>query len=190
MKKTFLVVGMVILWAFVGAMVLMMIWSHPSILRTGPRRRPTDRGNLRNIGIALSMYRSVHEEPYPPGLHTLVEEGFLQGQESLVSPNDPDPPRIGPQGYPCSYEYPGPLPADVPPDFVVAYTRRGVLSEGRNVLFADGAVVYVPESDIARGETGRVSLQDAYNWLMERKEDLPEDADLDRIADFYGVPRP
>ncbi len=153
-------------------------------------RKATDRANLRRIGLALSMYKSVHEERYPPGLYALLEEGYIDLPEVLVSPGDPDPPRIGPQGYPCSYEYPGPLPLGMSPGTVVVYTRRGVFPGGRSVLFLDGGVRFVSESGIARGRTGRVSLQDSYNWLMERREQWPEDADHDRIADFYGMSRP
>ncbi len=176
--------------AYKGYAAVMAAMLMPALSRArGEAGRAADRANLRNIGLALAMYRSEHDEHYPPGLYALVEKGYLHSPENLVSPGDPDPPRIGPQGSPCSYEYPGSLPADVPWDAAVAYTRRGVFADGRHVLFADGNVIFVPESQIASGWTGLGSLQETYNWLMERREEWPEDADPDRIADFYGMPR-
>ncbi len=185
MRKTFRVVGVVILAALA---VLLAVMITPSLLE--PRRRSNDRSNLRMVGLGLVLYGSQHEGRFPPGLHTLAEEGHIDSPRRLVSPGDSNPPSIGPQGFPCSYEYPGPLPVRVHRGIAVAYTRRGVFPDGRNVLFADGSVRFVRESHFSRGWTGRVSLQDAYNWLMERKEYLPENADLDRIADFYGMSRP
>lgn len=177
--------------AYMGYTALMAAMLMPSLSRArSEAQKATGRSNLRNIGLAIAMYRSAHGR-FPATLDVLVEEGFLDSPEVLVAPADDNPPQTGANGYPCSYEYPGALPMEVPPSFVIAYTRSGVYRDGRNVLYADGAVQFVPESRMARGQGGRgMSFSDCHKWLLDRRDQLPEQADLERIAEFYNMTAP
>lgn len=177
--------------ACMGYSAVMAAMLMPSLSRArSEANKAAGRSNLRQIGLAITMYRSAHGR-YPATLGMLVEEGFLHSEDLLVAPGDDNPPQTEANGYPCSYKYAGALPKEVPPSLVIAYTRPGVYRDGRNLLYADNAVQFVPESRIARGHGGRgMSFSDCYQWLLDHKEDLPEQADLERIAKFYNMPAP
>ncbi len=125
-------------------------------------------GNLRQIGIAITMYRAEHDGQYPPSLEELVEDAYVPGPSVLVDAADANPQTpAGGQGHASSYEYAGPLPANAPPSFIVAYSRKGIHPGAREVLYVDGAVSLVSEQDLhTDGGARGYSMPQQYDWLM------------------------
>jgi len=104
----------------------------PAAFRPSEReghRLPQAAGNLKQIWLALEMYRQDHEEEYPPDLTTLVDEGHVTDPRVLASPRGP-----------YSFRYVRPR-IDTPAAEVLA-SELAPFDEGRWVLFIDGHVTW------------------------------------------------
>ena len=84
------------------------------------------------------MYRADNKDQFPPNLEVLVNDAYTNRTDAFVDPSDPNPVTMGERGLRYSYEYPGPLPKDVPSSFIILCSRKGLSPGGRNVLYADG----------------------------------------------------
>jgi len=149
-------------------------------------RKTVDRNNLRQIAVALAVHRQDHDDRYPDSLAALVDGGYLN-EPALVSPEDAAPRPIGDGRYRTSYEFVGALPPNVPFDVILAYTRAGVLEDGRNVLSVDGAVLWAAEWQLHRPGESRWSLHESYNAVVAAYGDaLTPEIDA-RLRRFYDI---
>jgi type II secretory pathway pseudopilin PulG len=149
-----------------------------------------DRANLHFIGMAIDAYRTAYDGQYPPTLAHLLEEGYLDSAEVLVSPADESPRTVN--GVRTSYVYIGtPLPENVPNDLPIAYTRPGVFDSRQNVLYPDLSVRKHGGTQAAiaaqiRDEAGDPVAESLNGSLTEeRKEELREF--LDGIPDTPSI---
>lgn len=174
--------------AYFGSTAIMAAMLMPALSRARmAARKAVGMSNLHNIGLGLMLYANAHGR-YPAGLEELVDEGCIDDPEVLVDPSDDNPRPIGEQGYLCSYEYPGALPTDLPPPFIIAYTRQGVHPGGRSVLYVDGAVSFVSEAELRRPDGGRgMSLAECYQWLVDNGGGELTDAQKAQFRRFYEV---
>jgi hypothetical protein len=151
-------------------------------------KKAVSRANLHNIGLGIAMHRAAHDDAYPPDLRALLTEGYLDDREMLLDPSDAKPVPVGGNGPPCSYEYIGQIPRGAPPDTIIAYTRKGIYPDGRNVLYEDVAVMWVPEADLhdPQGDP-RKSLRASYQALMDScGPDMAEEQKA-RLKVFFEV---
>jgi len=111
-----------------------------------------NRNNLNMIAKCCAVYLNEHGDNrwYPSGLAELVDKKIIP-KEVLVSPLDPDPPKL-PNGVPCSYvsvfdKYPDRVfQDDFPPNAVMAWDRKPFVPGKRSLLFFDSHVeVWVDE---------------------------------------------
>jgi hypothetical protein len=150
------------------------------------------RANLHNIGIALAMYRAVYRagnnDEYPPDLEPLLDKGFLKSPEVFVDPADKAPVQRGAAGFRYSYEYVGAVPAAVPGDVIIVYSRRGIYPDGRNVLCADAAVLWASEAELhnPNGDP-RTSLRASYEAVVTAFGDRLTEERRAALKKFYEV---
>ncbi len=146
-------------------------------------RRIRDRNNLNHIAKACAIYLNEHGDNrfYPTGLAELVDKKCIE-KELLVSPLDPDPPKLA-NGVPCSYasifdRYPDRVFLDdFPPNDIMAWNRRPFPQGGRNVLFFDSHVEFW--LDEAR-------FQEELKGLDEKVKKLTKE----RVPGKAGEPKP
>ncbi|MFW6188901.1 MAG: hypothetical protein ACOC7T_00575 [Planctomycetota bacterium] len=151
-------------------------------------QRAASASNLHNIGLGLAMYRQGHQGRFPSELEDLIEAGFLDTAEVFIDPTDQNPRVRGGRGLRYSYRYPGALPADVPPNMIVCYSRKGIYPEGRNVLYVDQRVEFVDESELTSpGGAQGMSLPECYRWLIEHHGEVLSDEQKARFKEFYEV---
>jgi len=120
--------------------------------------RIRDRNNLNQIAKACAVYLNEHGDNrfYPTGLAELVDRKCIEKQ-FLVSPLDPDPPKLA-NGVPCSYvsifdRYPDRVfRDDFPPNEILAWVRKPFTQGGRNVLFFDSHVEFWADEGKFEGE--------------------------------------
>jgi len=151
-------------------------------------KKAASQANLHNIGLCISIWRADHDESYPPDLMAVVDSGFLENvQDVLVDPNDTTPQPIGGSGLKSSYEYVGTIPANVPPDTIIAYSRKGIWPSGRNVLYADMAVEFVGEAALRGEGRARKTLRASYEGVVQAFGQALTDQDRARLREFYEV---
>ncbi len=149
----------------------------------GPARqmaqRAHDLNNLHQIGLAIAMYENTNADRLPPSLDALVAAGYC---DTAVFVNQRDSqPETTEGAMPTSYRYIGGLRGGYVVDgmTIIAYTRRGVFEDGRNLLFADMHVEWVNESQIG------ARFADSYELL---KSSVALTPDEDRAARaFYEM---
>ena len=150
-------------------------------------RKAAGRANLHNIGLGLIMWQEAHDGNYPATLRPLYRHNYVPGADMFVDPADPNPPLR--DGMKCSYEYVGPIPANVGPATIMCYSRRGVHEGGRNVLHRDLVVMWVTEAQLGnpRGDV-RTSLRKSYDEVIRRFGDQLTDRRKAELKKFYEVP--
>ena len=163
--------------------------SHEGEMSTGGgAEKSMSRSNLHNIGLGLQMYRNANEDRYPPNLFVLLDKGYLEDEDVLVDPADWEPVLDDETGTLYSYQYVGPVPSEVPENFIVCYSRKGVYEDGRNVLYADGAADWVEEADLhAAGGARGMSLEECYRWAAGHWDGELSEKDDARLKKFFEV---
>jgi hypothetical protein len=162
----------------VGAALLM-----PALTRArAAARATTGKANLHNIGLGIAMYREDHDGQFPPNLKTLLDDGYLDDEAVFRHPDDHNAPAV--DGLKTSYVYIGtPLPRNLDPRTPIAYTRGGVLRQGRrNVLFDDNAVMET------RGKNfQRMDVRQAYEDIVRKLGDRATDERKKELREFFGL---
>ncbi len=153
----------------------------------GEARKTMSRGNLHNIGIAIAMYRMDHGEEFPPDLQVLLEKGYLGDEIYFLDPADQAPIQRGEMGLKYSYEYVGPIPSNVPPTTVICYSRKGIHAGGRNVLYNDMAVEWVPEAQLHARAVGRGSLYESYDAVVKAFGDRLTEERKAELKKFHEI---
>ncbi len=144
------------------------------------------RSNLHMIGLGIAMYRNAHDDQFPATLAPLVSEGYLDDASTFVDPADQHPVKHPGQDFPSSYEYVGPVDPNVPSEFILAYSRKGLYPGGRNVLFPDLSVMWFSEEDLHRpGGARGMSLGQCYQWLLDHDKGTMTDAQKARLKGFF-----
>ncbi|HUT31859.1 MAG TPA: hypothetical protein VNE39_00130 [Planctomycetota bacterium] len=108
--------------------------------------RIRDRNNLVQIAKACADYLHVFGDNrfYPKSLVELLDKKLIK-KDVLVSPLDPDPPKL-PNGVPCSYvscfdKYPNRVfRDDFPPNVMMAWCRKAFAPGKRSLLYFDSHV--------------------------------------------------
>lgn len=126
-------------------------------------RKAVCRSNLKQIGLAMSMYMADYDEWYPAGQETslgnlaLLHDQYIMSKRIFKCPSTTDTPELA-QVDPttgqltltrdtCSYEYVLVSPLS-DPDTIIAFDKAENHSDtGRNVLLFDCAVVWMPEGE-------------------------------------------
>ncbi|MHC4591665.1 MAG: DUF4190 domain-containing protein [Planctomycetota bacterium] len=146
-----------------------------------------DKSNLHLVSLGSGLYCAEHGE-YPASLDILLKEGHLIDQEVLLAPADEAPRPLGETSLLCSYEYVGALPTDIPETTITCYTRKGVYPGGRNVVYADMAVNWVSEAELAAGpDAGRQSLRASYEALVRALGDELTPEREAQLREFYEI---
>jgi len=146
----------------------------PALARArGEARKAACKNNLRQIGIAVQAYSMDHKGQLPttgtPGdrfgsLDLLIQEGYLDGARLFHCPSD----AVAPSGMTsrgltdatCSYFYDNTVRPDAASDTMIVYDESvDIHGDGRNVLFMDGSVRWLLESDFQN----RLAAQKAAN---------------------------
>ena len=78
--------------------------------------------NLRNLALAIDMYRQGNDDVWPDSLATVWE--YIPSQDLFVCPEDERPFLAGP-ALPCSYHYVGRLAPATDPWVIIAYENAG-----------------------------------------------------------------
>jgi len=129
--------------------------------------------NLRQLGIALSLYSMDNGEILPPDLQT-AEQYLLYVDvrsmnpyyafNAMVCPADRSPIRY-PSGFRTSYRYVGSLPAPAvwqPGEVIVAYEHAKIHRGIRGVTCLDGHAEFVPEKELdAKLQESLASLRES-----------------------------
>jgi hypothetical protein len=143
---------------------------------------------LHNIFLGLFRYADAHNGQYPPDLPALVDGNYLDSADWLLDPSDTQPVPVGQRGVKCSYEYVGPTPKSTPRDTMVAYSRKGIYPERRNVLYADGEIRWVSEAELHDPNgSARTSLAVSYKGLVAAWGGEPTAEQSARLKKFYEV---
>ncbi len=147
--------------------------------------------NLHEIGLAVYMWQADHDQAWPSDLAVAATRYLPHPEEVLVDPQDEHPEPIGSSGLKTSYVFVGSMPATASPDAIIAYTRKGVWPDGRNVLYLDGSVEFVTEAKL-HGETpgARTTLQQSYDAVVAAYGSKLTPQDKARLQKFYEVTAP
>ncbi len=175
--------------ALQGALFMQMMMFGQSLGRARAQAQTAvGMANLRNLFTSMVLYRADHQQQFPPSLKALLDEGYLTDRDMLIDPADPAP-QVDPQsGLPTSYLYAGEVPPNVPGNFIIAYSRKGIYGDVRFVLYADGAVSEVSEADLQRSGAARgMSFWDCFRWAADhwRSEFVYEDEE--RLRRFFEI---
>jgi prepilin-type processing-associated H-X9-DG protein len=148
-------------------------------------QKMSTRATLTQLGATLRQYW-VENGGWPEDLAALVAEDMVPA-EALVARFDKAPLTVGDSR--TSFQYVGtPLPADLPADAVLAYTRQGLLPGGRMVLFADGSVEWAPEgslTEVREGSPERSAVCE--NVMRALGPNLTPEREAE-LREFYQVP--
>jgi len=159
----------------IGMMGGMMM---PALVQArGAARRAACQSNIHGIGLALAMYTNEHGG-YPGSLLDLMPE-YVRAPRMLVCPSDGNPMTIG-DGVPCSYYYVGTISPAVDPMTIILYEKRGSHEGGRNVLFADSHVEWIPE------DTFQANMEESLRLVKEKNWDGYSDERKAEIEAFYA----
>jgi len=148
---------------------------------------PTTR-NTEEIGLAVALYRNGHGGEFPPDFQSLVDGGHARWLESFVEPSDTQPIVVSPKGLKSSYEYVGPIPKTTSGTAIIAYTRKGLYAEGRNVLHAGMSANWVTEGELADPAGNvRTSLRASYEVVVKAFGDKLTEERKAELQKFYEV---
>ena len=158
----------------VSSAALVFIWGLlllPALVRAREEaRKAQSRTNLKQIGMAMHMYRVDFDDRFPTSLEVL-HPGYL-----------------GEKGVLFSYEYQGHIPRNAPSNLIVCYSRKGIYPEGRNVLFRDGVVTWVTEATLhGPGGPRGLSLPQCYQTVLDLSGGRLTEEQQARLKKFYEV---
>jgi len=160
----------------------------PALARArGEAKKAVGSANLHNIALAMFMYQQDHNKEFPASLAELVDGGYINDLGILTDPSDPNPQPIAGGRFRSSYVIVGPLPADTPPETIIAYARKAVHPDGRNVLRRDGAVMWANEWQLQQRGDPRMSLEASYDAVVAAYGDKLTPQDKARLRKFYEI---
>jgi hypothetical protein len=145
--------------------------------------RSMDASNLYTIGLSVATYRKDHAGQYPPTLDALVDGGYLAAGTVVPVAEDFTQVPAGGDGL-GQYSLVGNLPGQIPEHTAIAYTRPGVLSGGRSILFANMVVQWHPEAALT-GPSG--ILAQSYARLVEALGDQLAEERKAELREFYEI---
>jgi len=128
----------------------------------GEARKAVCKSNVKQLGLAISMYSNDHDEQCPPKLEDLFDQ-YITARKIFICPQDSKPMAIG-KGLKCSYRYVGQLSKRTDPQVLVAYDKRGNHPKGRNALFYDGHVEWIAEGALRPRLQQSLALVKKVEW--------------------------
>lgn len=144
-SKGFTLVELLVVMAVIAILAGFLV---PALGRSREQARRTNcMNNLKQIGLAISMYRLDNNDAYPSSLNDLyAADGskYIDNIDIFICPSSgngtPANPGVGDYAYTGNLLTPNALStAPVAADSVATYHRNG-----KNQLFADGHVKWVP----------------------------------------------
>ena len=100
--------------------------------------------NLKQIHLAMVMYRNDHDDDYPPTLQALIKGKYITrkvlecpGKRSKVKNR-------------VDYGLVRTAKRKLKNDDILVYDRKGNHTDGRNVLLVDGQVLWLKEADFRK----------------------------------------
>ena len=135
----------------------------PALSRArGEARKAVCKSNLKQIGLGIAMYANDHDENYPQKLEELYDQ-YVTAKQIFHCPSTGKP-KAGP-GIQFSYRYVGRLSKLTDPQVIIAYDKRGNHHrDGRNVLFYDGHVRWIPRRAFRRDLRKSLKLVKQAGW--------------------------
>ena len=177
------------LWLAVFAVIVVLV---VGMMLIGPcrpccteSRRSVSVTKLYHVFLAVGKWRQAHDGNYPPNLRALFDAGYID-EATLVDPADKTPPMR--DGIKCSYEYVGLVPTNIPAETIIAYNRKDIFKDGRNVLSNDGAVFWQSEEHVADPKgLEHPSLPASYKAVVKAYgKDLTDEINA-RLKKFYEI---
>lgn len=171
--------------------------SYPLISRARTQAlKAQGKENLRQLGVGIFLYRVEGDDSWPSSLLD-ISPYCKKNIDQFVEPLDKHPQLLHPDpkehwGLPrdikYSFVFVGELPKEVPPELIVAYTRKGVYSDGRHVLYPDARVAWVSEDSLHTpgGATG-MSLNESYHHVIDLLGNKLTEKDNARLKSFYEI---
>lgn len=178
-----------------AVLIASLLGSYPFISRARFQALKTQGGeNLKQISLAIFLYRNENDDKWPSSLLDVCM--YCENLDQLVEPLDEHPQLLHPaeeywqlpRDIECSFVFVGELPGEVPPELIVAYTRKGIYSDGRHVLFADGGVKWVFEDSLhTPGGAQGMSLKECYHCIIDLLGNELTKNDNARLKEFYEL---
>ncbi len=174
----------------IGIIAILASLLVPVLMKGRQRARGTSCiGNLRHIGMALSIYAGDSGGWYPPradGL-TVLHPRYMHQAEAFVCPALPGHAvPTGPSRLPCSYQYQAGLASDCHPNRAIAADRVRAHGSGANVLFGDLRVQWVSGRQLAGEPIGTLRpFVWAHTGLPAPPAFTPTQEDLDHIGPWH-----
>ncbi len=117
----------------------------------GEARKVRDMANLKQIGTAANLWLGKYGEQkyFPPSLRSLWDSGIFDEPKIFVAPGSKTRSRRG--EFATDYESIldmlgfSPMEAEAGMDVPLAWDKKGVHTDGRNVVFFDSHVTFYPE---------------------------------------------
>lgn len=178
-----------------AVLIAALLGSYPLITRVRFQALKTQgRENLGQIGLAIRIYRGEMEGKWPSSL--LDISMYCENLDQLVEPLDEHPQLLHPaeerwqlhRDIECSFVFVGELSGEVPPELIIAYTRKGIYSDGRHILFADASVKWVFEDSLhTPGGARGMSLKECYHCIIDLLGNELTKNDNARLKEFYEL---
>jgi prepilin-type processing-associated H-X9-DG protein len=141
----------------VATMAIMAGMLLPALGRArGEARKVRSAANLSQIGKGVAMWMNTKGEVknkfyYPPSLKTVVDDGVIQEPRVFLNPAGDTKPQPGKfvSDYASVFEMVGrkTTEAEMPSSLPMAWEKTNVHGDGRNVVFCDCHVDFIPEHE-------------------------------------------
>jgi len=134
----------------------------PALTRArGEARKAACMANLHSIGLGIMLYVNDHDE-WPQSLADLFPD-YVEADDAFLCPRDQSPMDIG-AGLRSSYHYVGRLSQLTSLRVIIICDKRGNHPGGRNALFVDGHVEWIPEGRLRERLAESLRLVKEVGW--------------------------
>jgi hypothetical protein len=130
------------------AMTVFLLAASSAYAAVGPQekaRQLSCMNNLRQIGLAIRMYRIDHDDKMPANLQALIDKKYLSNRKVFRCPSV----RPGEEGA-IDYAMVKTEGKTFEETSIIVYDRTGNHAEGRNCLLYNGQVVWLAEEDFKK----------------------------------------
>jgi prepilin-type processing-associated H-X9-DG protein len=155
----------------------------------GEARKVRDMSNLAQIGKGAMMWalNNGDNQYFPPTLRSIWDAGIIDEPRVFLSPSANTV--MEGEEFISDYEYIGDLlgrafsEAEAKANMPLAWDKEGLLPDGRNVVFVDGHVEFIPE-----GQFQRMMEETILPWVEEMKKKPAPELKLPEPRPFRSMP--